>query len=268
MQSYFKHEEEQHGFFRDWALYNRNRNKSSERTYHSLSERSHRRRHSPQRKPRSPSDRTLRSLSERRCRSPSEEPLRVSLKGTSPGSLRGEVTVPQGGANPALLGEGLAVPQGRTLVVGSIVVLVSERDIILPPRIGSVFMGGTNTIPLFRDAAAPPKGAISVPSGGHGPVLQNGAMVLSLRDPLPDALAGQGKALLEEATAVPLGPGSTGLLPDSTAAILRELTTAPLTSKVTMRDPITAPRGGSGTVPLRRDPDIAGLKSSRIIELS
>lgn len=38
MQSHFKHEQEQH------------------RTYHSLSERSHRKCHSPQRKPRSPSD--------------------------------------------------------------------------------------------------------------------------------------------------------------------------------------------------------------------
>lgn len=157
---------------------------------------------------------------------PLEEPLRVSLTGAGPGSLRGEVAVPRGGANPALLGEGLAVPQG----LSSLVALKREGDIIPPPRVSSVFMGGTNTVPLFRDAAAPPKGAISVPSGGHGPVLQNGAMVLSLRDPLPDALAGQGKALLKEATAVPLGPGSTGLLPDSTAAILRKLTTAPLTA--------------------------------------
>ncbi|XP_041496141.1 uncharacterized protein C2orf16-like isoform X2 [Microtus oregoni] len=54
MQSHFKHKQEQH------------------RTYHSLSERSHRRCHSPQRKPRSPSDRTLRSLSVRGCRSPSQ----------------------------------------------------------------------------------------------------------------------------------------------------------------------------------------------------
>ena len=165
----------------------------------------------------------------RRIAVPLEEPLRVSVTGAGPGSLKGEATVPQGGANPALLGEGLAVPQGGALVVVPLVALERERNIIPPPRVGSVFMGGTNTVPLFRDAAAPPKGAISVPSGGHGPVLQNGAMVLSLRDPLPDALAGQGKALLEEATAVPLGPGSTGLLPDCTAAILRKLTTAPLT---------------------------------------
>ena len=147
---------------------------------------------------------------------PLEEPLRVSLTGAGPGSLRGEVAVPQGGANPALLGKGLAVPQG----VVPAVALEREGDIIPPPRVSSVFMGGTNTVPLFRDAAAPPKGAISVPSRGHGPVLQNRAMVLSPRDPLPDA------------TAVPLGPGSTGLLPDSTAAILRELTTAPLTPEV------------------------------------
>ena len=130
-------------------------------------------------------------------------------------------------ANGHLLGEGLAVPQ-RVLVVA----LQRDGDIIPPPRVGSVSMGVTNTVPLFRDAAAPQKGAISVPSGGHGPVLQNGAMILSLRDPLPDLLAGQGVALLEGVTAVPLSPGYTGLLPDSTTVILRELTTAPLRAVV------------------------------------
>ncbi|CAO2603275.1 Uncharacterized protein C2orf16 [Lemmus lemmus] len=69
LQSHFKHEQEQDGFFRDWAI--SNRNKPSERTYCSLSERPHRRCHSPQRKHRSPSDRTLRNLSKRRHRSPS-----------------------------------------------------------------------------------------------------------------------------------------------------------------------------------------------------
>lgn len=164
---------------------------------------------------------------------PLEEPLRVSLTGARSGSLTGEVAVPQGGANPALLGEGLAVPQRGALLIVLIVALERDGDIIPPPRVGSVSMGGTNTVPLFRDAAAPQKGAISVPSGGHGPVLQNGAMVLlSLRDPLPDPLAGQGVALLEGATAVPLSPGYTGLLPDSITVILRELTTGPLRADV------------------------------------
>lgn len=163
---------------------------------------------------------------------PLEEPLRVSLTGARSGSLMGEVAVPQGGANPALLGEGLAVPQRGALVVVLIVALERDGDIIPPPRVGSVSMGGTNTVPLFRDATAPQKGAISVPSIGHGPVLQNRAMVLFLRDPLPDPLAGQGVALLEGATAVPLSPGYTGLLPDSITVILRELTTAPLRADV------------------------------------
>lgn len=154
------------------------------------------------------------------------ESLEVPLTEPLETSVRGDVAVPQGGANPAFLGEGLAVPQRGALVAVLLVALERDGDIIPPARVGSVSMGGTNTVPLFRDAAAPQKGAISVPSRGHGPVLQNGAMVLSLRDPLPDPLAGQGVTLLEGATTVPLSPGYTGLLPDSTAVILRELTTA------------------------------------------
>lgn len=173
LQSHFKHEQEQHGFFRDWALRNWNRDQPSERTYRSPSERPHRRRrrHSPQRKPRSPSDRTFRSLSERRCRSPSQRKDRSpsrrtpqrSLTGAGSGSLRGEVAVPQGGANPALLGEGLPVPQGGALVVVPIVALEREGDIIPPPRVGSVFMGEPTQYP-FSERLQPLK---KEPSQSH-----------------------------------------------------------------------------------------------------
>ncbi|XP_075811369.1 uncharacterized protein LOC142839266 [Microtus pennsylvanicus] len=104
MQSHFKHEQEQH------------------RAYHSLSERSHRRRHSPQRKPRSPSDRTLRSLSERRCRSPSQRkdgsPSRrtpQSISDRSPPRLsKGRGRSPSGRSQPSPSGRRPRSSSGRS----------------------------------------------------------------------------------------------------------------------------------------------------------
>ncbi|CAO2635658.1 Uncharacterized protein C2orf16 [Lemmus lemmus] len=109
-------EQEQDGFFRDLAI--RNCNKSSETpfemTNYSLSERPHQRRHSPQRKPRSASDRrTLRNLSERRHRSPAQRknpsPSRrtpESLSDRSPPKLSKER-----GRNPS--GRSQPSPSGR-----------------------------------------------------------------------------------------------------------------------------------------------------------
>lgn len=74
-----------------------------------------------------------------------------------------------------------------------------------------------DTAPPQTDTVLPGE-AITVPSGGHGPVLQERAMAVSLREPLPGPLAEKNTVLLEEPTTVPLDP-------DSTAFILRELTT-------------------------------------------
>ena len=103
-------------------------------------------------------------------------------------------------------------------------------------------------------------------------------MVVFLKDPFPFPLTGK-DIVLGEASILLLSPGYIGILSDSSAVILRELTIVPLkadtvivrgctevtltgTSITTMRDPITVPRRGSSIIPLRRDPDVAWLKSS------
>ncbi|XP_041496014.1 uncharacterized protein LOC121439566 isoform X2 [Microtus oregoni] len=104
MQSHFKHEQEQH------------------RTYHSLSERSLRTHHSPQRKPRSPSDRTLSSLSVRGCRSPSQRkdgsPSRrtpQSISDRSPPRLsKGRGRSPSGRSQPSPSGRRPRSSSGRS----------------------------------------------------------------------------------------------------------------------------------------------------------